>query len=555
MSGLPFRHNKMNYITSTNLHFASPSRFGWGLVGVIFLLSLAIMAMVTLLKEGFSQTALISLFQSAYFKHSLIVTFQQAFLSVLGASVFGIAGAVVFYRRAQFPLRRFILAGCFISMIMPTTVAALALLKLWGKSGFFATIGLDSVIPDRLGLWSVILAHIFFNAPLIMRVCLSALERLPLSQRRQAAMMGLSALSHFRYLEWPAIRHVLPSIMGLVLLLCVTSFSLILMLGGGPAVTTLEVSIYTALRFDFDVSKAAILCLIQLGICSVILLSFKPSSDSSPTAAIDTPSPLNRPDSKNRFVQFFDIAIITFFIILNIVPLLLLLADGDYASGFYILATERFWNAFGNSVALACLSALLSLFMSYILVCLAHEAYLRALPFMSKLIEVSHSVFLLVPAIVLGTSLFILLRAYIDVFSQGFWIMMLGNALLSLPFCYRIIAPSLLRHLKSTDRLCASLHISGLARFIHITAPAMQIEFSFAFGLAAALSFGDLGIITLFGSQNFETLPYMLFQYLNRYGAVEADILALILLLMALTLYGIAQKLPILLSRLFKRSV
>ena len=545
----------MKDITSANLYFASPSRFGWGLVGVIFLLSLAVIAMATLLREGFSQSALFALFQSAYFKHSLLVTFQQAFLSVLGASFFGIAGAVVFYRRSHFPLRRFILAGCFISMIMPTTVAALALLKLWGKSGFFASIGLDGLIPDRLGLWSVILAHIFFNAPLIMRVCLSALERLPLPQRRQAALMGLSALSHFRYLEWPAMRTVLPAIMGLVLLLCVTSFSLILMLGGGPAVTTLEVSIYTALRFDFDVSKAAILCLIQLGICSVILLSFKPSSHSSPTAAINAPSPISRPDSQDRFVQLFDVSIITFFIFLNIVPLLLLLADGDYASGLYILGTERFWNAFGNSIGLASLSALLSLFMSFILVCLAHEAYLRKLPYMIKLIEVSHSVFLLVPAIVLGTSLFILLRAHIDVFSQGFWIMMMGNALLSLPFCYRIIAPSLLRHLQTTDRLCASLHIKGLSRFIHITAPAMQIEFSFAFGLAAALSFGDLGIITLFGSQNFETLPYMLFQYLNRYGAVEADILALILLLMALLLYGIAQKLPLIISRVRRRSL
>ena len=80
----------------------------------------------------------------------------------------------------------------------------------------------------------------------------------------------------------------------------------------------------------------------------------------------------------------------------------------------------------------------------------------------------------------------------------------------------------------------------------------MKIEFSFAFGLAAALSFGDLGIITLFGSQNFETLPYMLFQYLNRYGAVEADILALILLLMALSLYGMAQWLPIIFAHFSK---
>ena len=534
----------MTYTASTSKHFASSVRFGWGLVGVIFLLSLAVIAMATLLQAGFTQSALLSLFKSAYFKHSLFVTFQQAILSVIGATLMGVAGAVVFNRRAYFPLRRFILAGCFISMIMPTTVAALALLKLWGKSGLLASIGLGGFIPDRLGLWSVILAHIFFNAPLIMRVCLSALERLPLSQRRQASLMGFTALAYFRILEWPAIRLVLPSIMGLVLLLCVTSFSLILMLGGGPSVTTLEVSIYTALRFDFDLGKAAILCLIQLGICSLILLSFKPSTQTSPAASTDRPLIVSQPHTSDLFVRLFDGLVIGLFVILNIVPLILLVLDGHYAAGLPILSTERFWQAFTNSLALACLSALTSLFLSFALICFAHEAYLRNLPFIPKIIEVSHSVFLLVPAIVLGTALFILLRAHVDVFAQGFWIIMMGNALLSLPFSYRIIAPSLLRHLRQTDRLCASLNIKGLSRFGYITAPAMQIEFSFAFGLAAALSFGDLGIITLFGSQNFETLPYMLFQYLNRYGAVEADILALILLISALSLYSLAQFAP-----------
>ena len=528
----------------TSKHFASPIRFGWGLVGVIFLVSLAVIAMATLLQAGLSQTALLSLLISAYFKHTLFVTFQQAILSVIGAALMGVAGAIVFYRRAKFPLRRYILAGCFISMIMPTTVAALALLKLWGKSGLFVSLGLGDLIPDRLGLWSVILAHIFFNAPLIMRVCLSALEKLPLSQRRQASLMGLSAIEHFHILEWPAIRLVLPSIMGLVLLLCVTSFSLILMLGGGPSVTTLEVSIYTALRFDFDLGKAAILCLIQLVICSVILLSFKPSTQTSPAASLNRPSIVLQPQTEHVFVRFFDGIIIFLFILLNIVPLILLILDGDYAAGLYILGTERFWQAFSNSLALSCLSALTSLFSSFTLICLAHEAHLRNLPFIPKVIEISHSVFLLVPAIVLGTALFILLRNHIDVFAQGFWIIMAGNALLSLPFVYRIMAPSLLRHLAETDRLCASLHVKGLSRFVYITVPAMQIELSFAFGLAAALSFGDLGIITLFGSQNFETLPYMLFQYLNRYGAVEADILALILLIMALSLYSLAQLSP-----------
>ena len=44
-------------------------------------------------------------------------------------------------------------------------------------------------------------------------------------------------------------------------MLCVTSFTIVLTLGGGPAATTLEVAIYQALRFDFDPARAVALTL------------------------------------------------------------------------------------------------------------------------------------------------------------------------------------------------------------------------------------------------------------------------------------------------------
>ena len=45
------------------------------------------------------------------------------------------------------------------------------------------------------------------------------------------------------------------------------------MLGGGPKVSTLEVAIYTSLRFSFDLPAAGILSAIQLLISSAVILS------------------------------------------------------------------------------------------------------------------------------------------------------------------------------------------------------------------------------------------------------------------------------------------
>ena len=525
--------------------FASHTRFFVGLGGVVSLLAFGIACLFALSLSHVTIAGFMGLMKDPYFQHVIFITTKQALLSVAFATVIGVTGALAFHRR-RFYGRGWLLMGCFSAMIMPTTVAAIALLKLWGQSGLLAGLLADTVfgtlLPDRLGLWSVILAHSFFNAPLVMRVCLSALDGVSRPQRRQAALLKLSAYHYFTILDMPAIKVVLPSIMGLVFLLCFTSFSLVLMLGGGPAITTLEVSIYTALRFDFDLPKAALLSVIQLLICTVILRLFARQSSQGNRIEDITHSQIIRADSSVLVIRCLDALFIFTIILLNIVPLILLIAQSDFLAGTSLLWTARFWLAFANSLSLAVGSAALALGLSLILGFFTHELFVRRAKFLPYLVELSHSVYLLIPALVLGTSLFILLRSFGNVSDYTFGILLVGNAMLALPFSYRIITPALRRQLSMSDPVCAMLGVTGLKRHIRITFPAITKEIGFALGLSAALSFGDLGIITIFGSQTFETLPYMLFQFLNRYGANEADLLALILLASAIFLYFLFSK-------------
>jgi thiamine transport system permease protein len=48
-----------------------------------------------------------------------------------------------------------------------------------------------------------------------------------------------------------------------VFAICLTSFAVALTLGGGPRATTLELAIYQAVRFEFDLAHAAGLALVQ----------------------------------------------------------------------------------------------------------------------------------------------------------------------------------------------------------------------------------------------------------------------------------------------------
>ena len=69
------------------------------------------------------------------------------------------------------------------------------------------------------------------------------------------------------------VRESLPGIVVLVFMLCLTSFAVVLSLGGGPRNTTLEVAIYQSLRFDFDPAQAVVLALLQPGLCLAVAIA------------------------------------------------------------------------------------------------------------------------------------------------------------------------------------------------------------------------------------------------------------------------------------------
>ena len=87
------------------------------------------------------------------------------------------------------------------------------------------------------------------------------------------------------------------------------------------------------------------------------------------------------------------------------------------------------------------------------------------------------------------------------------------------------------------DRLCSSLGIKGLNRLFNFDLPAMKPELGFAAGLSACLSIGDLSVIALFGNQNFQTLPWLMYQFMSSYKMKEAAVISLSLLLICYTFF------------------
>ena len=84
--------------------------------------------------------------------------------------------------------------------------------------------------------------------------------------------LGMGHWHKFRWVEWPFIKQQLPHIAGLVFMLCFTSFATVMALGGGPKATTIELAIYQAIKFDFDLQTGALLAIWQIVLCGIMTL-------------------------------------------------------------------------------------------------------------------------------------------------------------------------------------------------------------------------------------------------------------------------------------------
>jgi thiamine transport system permease protein len=161
-----------------------------------------------------------------------------------------------------------------VPMGLPVLIGALGLIGIWGRQGIVNTLLAGAGLAEPVsiyGLSGILLAHVFFNLPLACRLMLAALERVPGEYWLVASGLGMRPASVFRFIEWPVLRSIIPGVAGLIFMLCATSFTLVLMLGGGPAATTVEVAIYQSLRFDFDPGRAVALSLLQIGLTAVVL--------------------------------------------------------------------------------------------------------------------------------------------------------------------------------------------------------------------------------------------------------------------------------------------
>ena len=407
--------------------------------------------------------------------------------------------------------------------ILPVIVAVLGLLAIFGRAGLLASllgaVGLPA--PSVYGLQGVVLAHVFLNLPLAARLILGGWAAIPAERFRLAASLGAGPRDAFRLLEWPMLREVVPGALAVVFLVCLTSFAVALTLGGGPRATTLELAIYEAFVFSFDLPRAALLAALQAALgLGAVALGLAVALPSAMGGGIGRP--VERWDAASPLLDAAWIALTAAFLAL---PLIAIALDG-----LPRVATlpASVWVAALRSLAVAVAAAALCVALALAL----------AVGAGGRWPDLVASLSLAVSPLAVGTGLFLLVFPRVDPSAVALPVTALVNALAALPFAVRALVPAAREAEAVHGRLADSLGMRGAARLRLVTLPRLRRPLGFAAGLAAALSVGDLGVVALFAAED-ATLPLAMYRLIGAYRMDDAAGAALLLVALAFALFAV----------------
>jgi len=232
-------------------------------------------------------------------------------------------------------------------------------------------------------------------------------------------------------------------------------------------------------------------------------------------------------------------------------PLLAIIVDGIGADFSHIFSEALFIKSFLTSIGLATVSSILTVIIAILLsdarrnFTVKHRlSEHKMAKVFSIILAFSGNLYLAIPSLIMGLGFFLLSQRYEA--SLVLWsiiALLTANVLMSLPFALSVLSPAMQKTAQRYDKLIFSLNLTKLQRWIYCEYPYLKSSLGYVFALAFCFSLGDLGIIALFGSDDFSTLPWYLYQLMGSYRTEDGAGVALILLAIVLAVFTLLPKL------------
>ncbi|MDP8051779.1 thiamine/thiamine pyrophosphate ABC transporter permease ThiP [Pasteurella atlantica] len=466
-------------------------------------------------------------------KYSII----QAGLSAVLATFLGILLARSFFY-LNFKGKGFLYRLISFVWSLPSLVVIFAVVGIWGHSGWVAQLFNYLGIKwsfSIYGLQGILIAHLLLNIPLVTKYTLEGLQLISENQFKLASQLRLTGWNYFKIVELPHLKGILPYAFSNVFLLCFTSFPIVLMLGGSPKYSTLEVAIYQAVTFEFDFTKAIILIGVQLVIGVFLQLIMDITTRYAFSSKVIThptqywlPKPLGWSKLFLQAVLFLQIFAI-------IVPLMSIVWEAVIVSNFIgKLLNPALWIAFGYSLSISIIASISVITITYLLILETRQLAFHHKKLAQSLLAGVTTYPLILPVFLLAVGLFLFFMETELSTSQLLLIVGLCNGLVLLPYIYRLLFSPMYQAFARYNNLAQTLNLKGVNRWWIVEKPYLIRPLINAFAFAMSASLGSFSIIAFFGTPDFSSLPYLLYQQLGSYHTEDAAVTALVLMLCAL---------------------
>ena len=201
-------------------------------------------------------------------------TAYQAFLSVLLSLMLGLPLAYLL-ARYEFRGRQLLRSLTILPFVLPSIMVAVGFVATFGQNGTLnAVLGMVGLGPVSLmfSLEAILIAHAFYNAPLIARVTTAAWESVDASAVETARSLGAGPFRAFRDVIAPQLYPAMLMGAALTFVFTFRTFPIVLALGG-IELATVEVFVYQLVQ-DLNYAEAATLAIIELVITLAVLYGY-----------------------------------------------------------------------------------------------------------------------------------------------------------------------------------------------------------------------------------------------------------------------------------------
>lgn len=441
------------------------------------------------------------------------VTVAQAVASTVLALVVGVPVAWVL-ATLRFPGRLLMRAVVTVPFVLPSVVVGAAYATLLGPGGPW----------DLRGTWWIVLAaHLTFNLAVVVRTVAVAVAALPPGIDESARLLGAGRADVLRRAVAPAVAPAVRSSGLVVFLYCLTSFGVLVVLGGGR-VTTLEVELWVRATRQFDLSGAAVLAGLQfLTVVAALVVHGRVARRAGGRWA-STRDHSRRPSSSADRVAVA--AAVVAVGLVSVAPLVALCVGSVRLGGRWTWAG---WTRLGSvldGTALAVPPAAAAVTSVVLAAAAASTACLLGVP-AARVVAARPggraAQLLLVPLGVSATTvglgvLLVAGRPPVDL-RGSLLLLVLAQVVVALPLVVRVVAPALQSLPTSWSDAAALMGRSPRSRWWTVELPAVRAAVVSAVGLAVVVCLGEFGATVFVARADRPTLPLVIARLLARPGA------------------------------------